>query len=124
MTEASAERVSDTTATELVERTTVELQHDRGILYVYGSDGKPLLKITGLPRPAPRLTEATNSNRQLTIEIRGESAVCNWGPTPAVVTAANPRPHPIEDDPWREERGDSAYILRTAGATMPPGADK
>jgi hypothetical protein len=115
---------STSATTETIESTRVEIQHDRGILYVYGRDGKPLLKITGLPRPIPRLKEVDGGPRPLTIEIRQQGVICNWGATPTVVTPSNPIPHLIEDDPWRDERGDTAYIAQMAGATIHPGEKK
>jgi hypothetical protein len=123
MPQAFSEPAGNTTVAEVVEKATIEIQHERGILYVYAQDGKPLLKITGLPRPVPRLTNGDHIVRQLTIDIRHEATVCNWGPTPTVITPNNPVPHPIEDDPWREQRDDAAaYILNKEGATMLPRA--
>ena len=108
-----------TTSTEAV--SFIELHHDHGVLYVYGRDRKPLLKITGLPRPIPRLQDCS----ELAIEIRQEGAVCNWGPTPTVITPGNPIPHPIEDDPWRDKRDDvEDIVVRAAGVTLLPGARK
>jgi hypothetical protein len=125
MPQTSTEAAANTTSTEVVERTTIQIQHDRGILYAYANDGKPVLKITGLPRPVPRLSDGDEGCRQLTIEIRQEGAVCNWGPAPTVITPNNPVPHPVEDDPWREQREDAGpYILKSAGVTILPGAKK
>jgi hypothetical protein len=112
MPEASADQPHNTTATEVLERTTVELQHHRGILYVYRRDGKPLLKITGLPAQAPRLDDSMYGHWQLTVEIREGTAVCHWGPAPGV---------PGNDDPRGDE---AAWILKNAGATVLPGTEK
>jgi hypothetical protein len=49
--------------------TSMEIQCDRGILYVYANDGTPLLKITGLTRPVLRGPDAHRSPRQLTIDL-------------------------------------------------------
>jgi hypothetical protein len=106
---------------QVVESTAVEIQCDRGILYVYGHDGTPLLKITGLPKPIPDVSDGQHYTRQLTIDIREHGAVCNWGPTPTVVTGNNPIPHPLEDDPWRSDRHDTVAILQVAGATIVEG---
>ena len=48
-----------TRTTETIDGTAVEVQHDRGIIYVYRRDGSPLLKITGLSIPVPELGELT-----------------------------------------------------------------
>ena len=53
-----------TTAKQAINRARVEIQRDRGILYVYREDGKPLLKVTGLPGRLPDLG-ATNTNSTL-----------------------------------------------------------
>ena len=104
-----------------IENATIEIHQDQGIISVSGQDGKPLLDITGLPRPVPEINEG---QPQLTIEIREHGAVCNWGPTPTVVTGSNPIPHPLEDDPWRERRGDTLNLLAAAGATTAGGQDR
>lgn len=87
-----------TTSKEVVPHTELEIQHDRGILYLYAQDGTPLIKITGLPKTMPQLVDDQRHLRQLTIEIHDPGAVCNWGRTPTVVTAAYPIRHPLEDD--------------------------
>src|SRR3954471_15137601 len=108
------------TNTQVIENTTIEIHQDRGIIRVYGQHGTPLLNITGLPKPIPE----AGAGEQLTIEIREPGAVCNWGPTPTVITGSNPIPHPLEDDPWREQRADTASLLAAAGATTNRGRDQ
>lgn len=104
--------------TQRLQSTMVEILHDRGIIYVYARDGTTLLKITGLPKPIPEIGDDHRCIRQLTIDIHEHCAVCDWGPTPNVVTASNVRPHPLEDDPWQADRKDAAYLLKLAGATL------
>ena len=121
MSQTSAD-TSDTpfTNVHVVGSATIEIHQDSGMVRVYGQDGKPLLHLTGLPRPVP---EVGSEGQQLTVEIRDHGAVCNWGPTPTVVTGSNPIPHPLEDDPWREHRDDAATLLAAAGATT-TGTDR
>ena len=104
-------------ATEVLQRTTVEFQHDRGIVYVYGNDGSPLLKITGLPKHIPQLRDAGDL-RQLTVDI-GDSAICNWGPSPNLQACSHPMPQTQEGALSHDDGADDTRrILESAGATI------
>lgn len=63
-------------ARQLVRGAELEIQHDRGVIYVYAHDGMPLLKITGLPRPIPELADSHPHVRHLILEVRDQTAVC------------------------------------------------
>ena len=89
------------TGKEVIQRTTVEFQHDRGIVYVYRDDGSPVLKITGMPNRIPEI--GGTHNLQLTVDVR-DGAVCNWALTPTLVTGTPPIPHFIKDDEHSNRR--------------------
>jgi hypothetical protein len=109
---------AETPAIEVIERTVVEIQHDRGILYVYGQDRKPLLKITGLPASVPPLREGGEGSGQLSIDIGPESAVCTWDAARAAAGGAS-GPAREDDSGDANDAADAARVLRAAGATIP-----
>jgi hypothetical protein len=104
-------------AKEVIERTVVEFQHDRGILYVYASDQTPLLKITGLPLSIPPLSGASEAGGQLSIDIPPDSTVCTWK-TARAAAGGHTECQTLSDNVDARERVDTARVLRAAGATI------
>ena len=94
---------------QIIESTALEIQHDRGVIYVYCRDGSPLLKITGLPRPVPFCDSP--AGRQLTIEIVAADVNCGWMPHLGAVQQSH------ETTP-EGASADREFILKQAGATI------
>ena len=81
-----------TASNQTIHSTALEIQHDRGVIYVYNRDGSPLLKITGLPRPIPHAcADLPGSEQQLTIEVLVNGANCEWRSLPGNHPAAEGR---------------------------------
>ena len=98
-----------TPSKQTIESTALEIQHDRGVIYVYGRDGSPLLNVTGLPRPIPDCDSP--AGRQLTIDIVTAGVSCGWTPhVGAVERSYGPVPGGA--------RRDRESILKQAGATI------
>lgn len=103
--------------TETIESTALEIQHDRGIVYLYRRDGSPLLKITGLPTPVPDLGSDSSPGHQLTIEIVSPAA--SSSEREAYLGAVERlQPSAAGDAAGTVTKADTEAILKQVGATV------
>jgi hypothetical protein len=103
-------------STETIESTALEIQHDRGIVYVYRRDGSPLLKITGLPTPVPDLAAESSASHQLTIEIVTAAAASER--EAYLGTVERFHASVSEEAAGDLTRADAEALLKQAGATV------
>lgn len=101
---------------QTIESTALEIQHDRGIIYVYRRDGLPLLKITGLPTPIAELANDSGAAHQLTIEIVSRPANSETGPYLGVVERS--RTNAADAAAANVSNAHTKAILKQAGATV------
>jgi hypothetical protein len=92
---------------QIIGSTTLEVQGDMGILYLHASDGRTLLKITGLPTPLPDFLQSSSSGSELTIEVLTQTDTI---PTEGSQVAAA----------RRSTVSNLKALLRNAGATLVP----
>jgi hypothetical protein len=104
--------------TTTIESTALEIQNDRGIIYVYRRDGAPLLKITGLPTPVPDLDTDPSSGHQLTIHIVSPAADAEREAYLGALQRSGTR---LADDAagaGSTSNSDAEVLLKQAGATV------
>jgi hypothetical protein len=105
-----ASQDSPTTTGRVIRNTSIEIQSDRGILYVYREDGMPLLKITGLPRHLPDLVESAERGHELNIEVIEPHEAMQQVRYTAAIS--------MPQEPATESTAES--LLKQAGATLAP----